>query len=93
MGEMRIITPYDLKGIINLPQEVEHMIRPGDSKLIWNPEKAIEVKAARSQFDILVKDGYKAYRTDKKGEKKGGPIKKFDPDAGRLLLFPTIGGG
>jgi hypothetical protein len=90
MGEMRIITSMHQKEVRKLPV---HMRRSGDSKVIWDPDNATERKAAEAQFDILIKDGYRAYKVDKEGNKKGSPIKKFDPKAGLLIMIPGIVGG
>lgn len=92
MGEMRILTSYGLEELIDLPPSMVHM-RAGDSKIMWDAENSDEVDAAKLQFNTLTKKNFKAYRTDKHGDKKGGPIKKFDPKAGRLIMVPGIGGG
>ena len=92
MGEMRILTSYGLDEIINLSPNMIHM-RAGDSKIMWDVENGDEVNAAKLQFDSLVKKNFKAYRSDKKGKQKGDTLKKFDPNAGRLIMVPSIGGG
>lgn len=64
----------------------------GDTKIIWDSDKPEEVAAARETFDKLKAKGYLAYSVDKKGE-KGEVIRKFDPDAEKIILAPqTIGG-
>ena len=66
--------------------------KEGDLKVIWDSENKEEVAAAEDQFDTLLKKGYIAYSVDKKGE-KGKQIKKFDPDAEKIILAPVLQGG
>ena len=64
----------------------------GDTKVIWNPENADEVEAAEAQFDMLIDRGFTAYKVKKSGE-QGKKIKKFDEDAGKIIMVPKIVGG
>ncbi len=64
----------------------------GDTKTTWHPENAVEVEAARVQFDALIKKGYTAYRVDTRGE-KGEVMRSFDPDAKAMILAPALRGG
>lgn len=78
------------------PPEGKRMIAKldatGDTKLIWDPSKAVEVDSARAMFNDLKKKGYSAYAVDRKGE-KGEVITKFDPDVEKIILAPpTVGG-
>lgn len=65
----------------------------GDSKQIWDPSKAAEVDVAEGVFNKLVnKKNYKAYHVGARG-KKSNVMKKFDPDAEKMILVPPIIGG
>lgn len=64
----------------------------GDTKLIWDPEKAEEVEHARETFSKLKKKGYLAYSVNRKGD-KGEVLKEFDPDAEKMILAPATVGG
>lgn len=66
--------------------------RTGDTKLIWDSAQDDEVEAARRTFDDLKKKGYLAYSVNKKGD-KGEVMKKFDPDAERIIMAPALVGG
>lgn len=90
MGEMRILTSIAQDEVKKLPA---HMRRSGDTKVIWDPKNNDEIEAAEAQFDVLIDKGFKAYKVDKKGDKSGSPIKKFDPKAGKLIMVPAIVGG
>lgn len=64
----------------------------GDSRFMWNPDSAVEVEAARAQFDALKKKGYWAYTTDEEGG-QGEVIHEFDPRAGAIIMAPQLVGG
>lgn len=64
----------------------------GDTKIIWDPDKPIEVEHARKTFDDMKAKGYLAYRVNAKGD-KGEVLKRFDPEAEKMILAPqTVGG-
>jgi hypothetical protein len=65
----------------------------GDSKITWDPERLVEVEAAKAQFDTLKRKGYVAYSVKGKEGAKGEIMHKFDPDAERVILAPPIAGG
>jgi hypothetical protein len=67
-------------------------VEAGDLKVIWDADNQEEVDAARAQFDALLKKGYFAYRVGEKG-KKAEQIKKFDPEAEKIILSPAVQGG
>jgi hypothetical protein len=69
------------------------MDRTGDSKHMWDPGNYKEVEVMEDLFKDLTKKGYLAYRVDKKDGSKGEVIKKFDPDAGALIMVPIVAGG
>jgi len=64
----------------------------GDTKVIWDSENEDEVAAAEEQFDTLIEKGFLAFTVKGSGE-KGKQIKKFDPDAGKVILTPAVKGG
>ena len=64
----------------------------GDTKVIWDSENEDEVEAAEEQFDSLIEKGFLAFKVKKDG-KKGTQIKKFDPEAGKIILTPPVVGG
>lgn len=78
--------------VLDRTRELVILDHTGDTKIIWDADKPEEVEAAREQFDKLRKKGYAAYSVDRKGE-KGEVLRKFDPDAEKLILAPpTVGG-
>jgi hypothetical protein len=72
--------------------ELQVMDRTGDSKTIWDPDKADEVAAARETYNKLKAKGYGAFRVDKKGE-AGTRLDEFDPQAGAIIMIPRFAGG
>lgn len=64
----------------------------GDVRVIWDPEVADEVEAARIQFDGLRKKGYMAYTVAARGG-KGTLIREFDATAEKMILAPPLVGG
>jgi hypothetical protein len=71
---------------------MEIMDSSGDTKKTWDPDTPFEVEEARKSFDAHIAKGYVAFSVGDKGA-KGQKIKKFDPDAGSLILVPPIVGG
>lgn len=65
----------------------------GDTKHIWDKDKEEEVEAARTLFDSLTKKGYRAFKVTGKNGDKGDQMKKFDPDAERVIFAPQMQGG
>ncbi len=72
--------------------EMAVMDETGDTKIVWDEDKQIEVDEARSTFERMRKKGYAAYKVDKKGE-KGELITEFDPSAEKIILSPQMKGG
>jgi len=64
----------------------------GDSRIQWNQSNPEEVAKAQLRFDELRKQGYLAYKVNKKGD-KGEVIDVFDPSAERILLHSAMIGG
>jgi len=61
----------------------------GDLKVRWDPDNEAETEAAESQFNDLIDKGFRAYAVKKNGD-PGREIKKFNPDAGALIMVPKI---
>jgi hypothetical protein len=68
-------------------------ITAGDTKLMWDSENEDEVETARSTFEKLTKKGYAAFKAEGKDGHAGAQIKKFDPEAERIILIPQMQGG
>lgn len=64
----------------------------GDMKIIWDPEKAVEVEQARASFNDLTEKGYNAYSVGSEG-KKGDRIRSFDPKAEKIIIAAPMAGG
>lgn len=67
--------------------------RTGDIRQMWDRKNKDEVDAARRTFDDLVKKGHMAYRAVGKEGERGEQIRKFDPDAERIILVKPLVGG
>ena len=67
----------------------------GDSRIEWDPDKDDEIKVAQDMFDASMKiPGMKAYEVEKDGTKNvSRPLKKFNPNAAKIILVPQIAGG
>ena len=64
----------------------------GDTKMVWDADKEDEVEAAENTFNDLQEKGYYAYKV-KKGGDKGKVIRKFDPDAEKIIMALPMRGG
>jgi len=64
----------------------------GDERVVWEKENGKQAKEAKSRFLKLIKDGYKAYSVDRKGE-KNRRIEEFDIDAEEILMVPVTAKG
>lgn len=73
-------------------REHGHTYTPGDTRIIWDPNKADEVEAARDMFTRLRAKRYNAYAVKEKGE-PGEAVSVFDPKAERLILMAPMAGG
>lgn len=73
--------------------EMAIMGREGDTKVLWDKTKPIEVEVAKITFDKLIKDGYSAYAVSDTGDKKGSPVREFDSNAERLIFIPPMQAG
>ena len=71
--------------------EINHM---GDTRIIWDKDNPDEVAVAKSAFDRLVgKKKYAAFEVKGRKGDKGSQIRKFDPDAERIIMVPPMAGG
>lgn len=75
-----------------MQNEMEVLDTTGHTKTTWDSENSDEIAAARGQFDVLTKRGYKAFRVKRDGS-EGEPMKSFDPDAEKMILVPPVQGG
>lgn len=64
----------------------------GDTKTVWDKDNEEEVEEARAQFDRLTKKGFKAFKVDKRGD-QGEQMKRFDPNAEKIIFVPQYQGG
>lgn len=67
--------------------------RTGDTRVMWDKGNADEVAAARRQFEDLTGKGYLAYKAEGKDGHQGTQIRKFDPEAERIILVKQLVGG
>lgn len=90
MGELRILTSMSAAQLAwNIPK---HLLTPGDTKIIFDPDNKDEVDAAREQFDSLLKRGFTAY-TVGKDHKTNEKVTKFKKKEGKYILVPPVSGG
>lgn len=66
----------------------------GHTKTTWDPDIPEEVAAAKKSFEKLTENGrYKAFKVKRDGT-EGEPMKKFDSEAGAMILMiPAITSG
>ncbi len=64
----------------------------GDVRVMWNPDNAAEVAAAKKTFDDLRRKGHAAFAVKANGD-KGSQITEFDPEAEKIILAPPMRGG
>ena len=65
----------------------------GDTRIMWNPNNKDEVSTARAAFDEAKKKGMVAYAVDPDSADKGEVIRKFDPEAGKIIMSRQLQGG
>jgi len=64
----------------------------GHTRHIWDPENEAEVAAARTLFNSLTGQGFRAFHVKKDGE-EGTRMDTFDPDAEKMIFAPQLRGG
>jgi hypothetical protein len=68
----------------------------GDVPFTWDPGNDEDVRTARRIFDDLHRNGYLAYKVTpgKRGaEPAREQIRRFDPQAGQIVMVPPLRGG
>ena len=73
-------------------REMRTLGTAGDTKLVWDSEQNDEVENARRTFDNLKAKGFAAFAVGAEG-KKAEQVRKFDPNAEKLIMVPQIQGG
>ncbi len=68
------------------------MSTAGDVRVMWNPDNAAEVAAAKKTFDDLKKQGHAAFSVKANGD-KGTQLREFDPEAEKIIMAPPMRGG
>jgi hypothetical protein len=80
--------------VLEPTQGLMEMLDPsGDTKLIWDRTKRVEVDAAEEMFDSLIKKQYLAFQAEGDDGRKGKQITKFDPSIERIIMVPRMVGG
>jgi hypothetical protein len=70
------------------------MGQSGDTKILWDKNKPVEVESAREQFDKLVKKNkYAAFYVTGKDGTQGEQMREFDLNAERIVFVPPMQGG
>lgn len=69
------------------------LARSGDVPLMWNAQDRDDVAIARKAFDDALKSGYIAYTAEGKEGKRGEVIRRFRPEAERIILVKQHQGG
>lgn len=65
----------------------------GDKKTIWDRRNAVEVEAARKEFEFFKDKKFLAYKVEGSEGRRGEIITKFDPEAERIIFAPPMVGG
>ena len=66
--------------------------KEGDFKIVWDPESEDEIAMAEESFNKAKKKGMTMFKLSA-GGKKGEELKKFDPEAARIVAVPQVVGG
>lgn len=81
-----------MHGTIGTRHLMQVMDKSGHSSVTWDPDKPVEVRAARASFDSLVREGYQAFRVEGE-DNRGERMREFDPKAGKIMMVPQLVGG
>ncbi len=73
--------------------EIRKLDNKGDSKFTWDKDNEEETEAAEEYFNDLTARKFVAYFVKKNGDRSEDVMKKFDPEAGMIIMVPNIGGG
>lgn len=71
---------------------MEIMDPTGHTEVNWDQGSEDEIEVARETFNRMTERGYRAFRTDLKGN-QGTRMTEFDPAAESLILVPHLQGG
>ena len=78
-------------------QEEKHTLSipdvSGDTRLMWDPRDADEVKIAREAFDAAKAKGMVAYAVDQSGDRSDEVIREFDPARSKIVMTKQLAGG
>lgn len=72
--------------------EMKILDHTGDTKIVWDSDKQVEVDEAKNTWARMKKLGYVGYKVNSKGD-KGEVIHEFDPYAEKLIMAPQLRGG
>lgn len=64
----------------------------GDTHIMWDAERPVEVEAARAAFDNAKAAGYQGFSVTASGD-KDAVIREFDPEAEKIIMAPALRGG
>lgn len=64
----------------------------GDTKLIWDADNDDEVANAKRTYDDLISKGFTAFEV-KNDADKGERMRRFDPEAEKVIMVPRMAGG
>jgi hypothetical protein len=74
-------------GILSIASE------KGDTRIMWDPRDADEVKVAKEAFEKAKKKGMLAYAVGDDGERTGDVIREFDPSRSKIIMTKQLAGG
>ena len=83
-GQWRLIPPRRPMG----RSVMRILSQNGDDRLLWDRNRAAEVKEAYKEFTKLIGKGYKAFCVMANGQ-KGHQLDDFDPFAEEILMVPA----
>lgn len=72
--------------------EMNIMDGSGHRQVNWNMSNSKEIAAAQKTFDLLARQGYAAFGSQKRSDPKQA-ITTFDPTMEELVMVPRIVGG
>ena len=64
----------------------------GDDLIVWDMDNGKQAKQAKETFEKLMKDGYRAFSLDSRGN-KNIEITEFDVEAEEILMVPPTAKG
>lgn len=77
------------------PRHIMHKLTPedGDVPIMWDKNNPDEVATAERAFNELTGKGHLAYKAEGKRGERGRQLRRFDPDAERIILVAPHAGG